>query len=407
MHSFDVESLFTNVPLQEARDVIQKRLEEDDTLPDRTTLPVNAIVELINLCMETTYFRVGDQFYKQNQGMPMGSPISPIVSNIYMEFFEQLAISTALKKPTLWLRYIDDTFILWDEDISELNKFFEHLNSLKPTIKFTKESEDNGVLPFLDVLVMRRMNSVETTVYRKPTHTGRYLNYLSNHPSFTKLSVAKSLLKRAELHCSNNSLLKNELYSIRETLHFNNFPPHVFTKISKEMKNSKKPVVRQFTDTKCLQVIPYIRGFSEKVKRISSKYNILTSFQTVNTIKEKLVKTKPENKIDTKNCIYQIPCECGQSYIGETKRPLVTRLSEHKRHTLRGETDKSGVANHCWEFHHRMQWEDTKILCKEVNLHKRKFKEATYILNNNDIFSNPSYEVNGTWNEVLSQHAKL
>ena len=61
-------------------------------------------------------------------------------------------------------------------------------------------------------------------------------------------------------------------------------------------------------------------------------------------MREHVVKTKPINKINNKNCIYFIPCECGEGYIGETKRPLEIRMKEHKRHTTRGETERSGVA---------------------------------------------------------------
>ncbi|KAJ4426021.1 hypothetical protein ANN_27648 [Periplaneta americana] len=70
-------------------------------------------MELLDICLKTTYFVFNNRLFQQNEGMAMGSPLSSLISNIYMEYFEELALSTASHKPTLWLRYVDDTFIIW------------------------------------------------------------------------------------------------------------------------------------------------------------------------------------------------------------------------------------------------------------------------------------------------------
>ena len=91
MISFDVKSLFTNVPILEALHVIRRQLESDDTLPSRSTLSTSSIVELLHICLTTTYFSFEGQYYQQNDGAAMGSPLSPIVANIFMEHFEEIA----------------------------------------------------------------------------------------------------------------------------------------------------------------------------------------------------------------------------------------------------------------------------------------------------------------------------
>jgi hypothetical protein len=55
--------------------------------------------------------------------MEMGSPLSPIISNIYMEFFEQVALADAKYKPALWLRYADDTILIPKHGKAELQNF--------------------------------------------------------------------------------------------------------------------------------------------------------------------------------------------------------------------------------------------------------------------------------------------
>ena len=72
-----------------------------------------------------------------------------------MENFKQTIIASAENKPSLWLRYVDDVFSIWPHGDSELEKFLKHLNTQRPSIKFTIEKENKGKLPFLDILIDR------------------------------------------------------------------------------------------------------------------------------------------------------------------------------------------------------------------------------------------------------------
>ena len=76
----------------------------------------------------------------------MGSPLSPIVANLYMEHLEQIALQTASLSPRLWLRYVDDTFVIWLHGQEELEHFHEHLNMQHQNIKFTVEVEEDNKL---------------------------------------------------------------------------------------------------------------------------------------------------------------------------------------------------------------------------------------------------------------------
>ena len=99
----------------------------------------------------------------------MGSPVSPIVANLYMECFEQKDLSTATHPPRMWLRYVYDIFVIQKEDHKQ--NFLEHINNADPALKFTVEdNKEDGAIPFLDTIVKPEPDcTVYITVYRKPS----------------------------------------------------------------------------------------------------------------------------------------------------------------------------------------------------------------------------------------------
>ena len=131
----------------------------------------------------------------------MGSPVSPLICNIYMESLEQQAIASASEeyKPTMWLRYVDDCLaVIPTGSEKALN---DHINSIDQTqsIKFTYEAMEDNAIPFLDAhLMIKEDGTIGAKVYRKKTHTNQYLLFGSMHPLTHKLSVARTLLDRCQ-----------------------------------------------------------------------------------------------------------------------------------------------------------------------------------------------------------------
>ena len=141
MVSLDVASLFTKVPTDETLAVVRDKLATDPLLEERTCIPIDNLMEMLTFCVKTTYFGMGSDIYRQEEGLAMGSPLSPVLANIYMEYFEEMALGSTPLKPSIWLRYIDDTFILWPHQENV------HVNSIRPSIQFTMKKElDNKLL---------------------------------------------------------------------------------------------------------------------------------------------------------------------------------------------------------------------------------------------------------------------
>ncbi|KAK3749267.1 hypothetical protein QZH41_004959 [Actinostola sp. cb2023] len=132
-------------------------------------------------------FQCRGKFYRQIHGTAMGSPVSVVVSNLVMEDLESRAIATYPSPPRVFKRYVDDTVCVIKSD--EIDAFHNHLNSQDPNIKFTIERYSHEGLPFLDTLnTVNDDGSINITVYRKKTHTDRYLHFESHHPAHnTKL----------------------------------------------------------------------------------------------------------------------------------------------------------------------------------------------------------------------------
>ena len=160
----------------------------------------------------------------------MGSPLSPIVANMFMEAFEDRALDTIEKKPKVWLRYVDDVFVIWNHGKSSLQSFLGHLNNQHRNIKFTLEEEKDRKIPFLDVLVERSQSKLYTSVHRKETHTNRYINFNSHHHRRTLTGVIKGLKQRAERIC-HPSKRYQEMKRLEEVFVANDYPRILVKKV--------------------------------------------------------------------------------------------------------------------------------------------------------------------------------
>ena len=244
--SYDLKALFTSVPVDQALNVIERKLRQDLTLPDRSELNVDQLIQLLEYCLTITYFVYGGEFYQQVHGAAMGSPVSLIVANLYMEHFESIALSTAPRPPSLWFRYVDDTFVLAHED--DVDSLTSHINNIDDHIQFTTEPETQGKLPFLDLCVTVLDDTSIKIIYRKPTRTDQYLNFNSHHPLIHKRSVVRTLTTRAQLYVTTAEDRKAEISHVRNALRANNYKEWAPDVPPARSKNRSPPQTRRLLD---------------------------------------------------------------------------------------------------------------------------------------------------------------
>ena len=132
----------------------------------------------------------------------MGTKVAPSFANLFMADFEDKWVYTYETRPSIWLRYIDDIFLIWEHSSEELDIFLQHLNSCHPTIKFTSEQSTDHV-NFLDTTVhLTPEGTLYTDLYCKPTDSHNYLRYDSAHPQHCKTSLPNSQFLRLRRICS-------------------------------------------------------------------------------------------------------------------------------------------------------------------------------------------------------------
>ena len=143
--------------------------------------------------------------------------------------------------------------------------------------------------------------------------------------------------------------------------------------------------------------LPNTKGLAERIQKICSPYDIRTIFTSDSNFRRYLFRIKfpPKNNM-TKNSVYSIPCSYGKIYKGETGRPLKVRLEEHRKAVVRGEIEKSGMANHIWKEkgNHLLLGDEVKIIGRDEHWKIRHLKESAHMLGYSDLLSRPRIEIN-------------
>ena len=167
MASFDIKSLFTNIPLDEAINIATESLFPQNNI-SLLGLTSEVFRKLLQFAVKNVLFIFNNQLYQQIDGVAMGSPLGPTLANLFLCHHETKWLTNCPLefKPALYRRYIDDTFLLF-KDASHIDKFLNYLNAQHSSIQFTSEIETNSMLNFLDITIAKINNSFETSVFRK------------------------------------------------------------------------------------------------------------------------------------------------------------------------------------------------------------------------------------------------
>ena len=198
--------------------------------------PRAVFIELMQMATSGVKISFNNTMYRQTDGIAMGSPLDPVLANIFVGYNENKLFDFSTK-PQLHKRYVDDTFAIFENE-AECDEFFNILHSLHLALKFTSEKEEFESLAFLDVKIQKSDSKFITSVYRKPTFTGQYIQWDSFGPSKHKKNLISTLVHRALRICS-KSLLQQELKNIRVILRDNGYAESIIDRgISNKLAGS-------------------------------------------------------------------------------------------------------------------------------------------------------------------------
>ena len=377
MASYDITSLFTNIPLNETIDIICNIIFRDSQSYHNFTK--ETLRKALQLTCTNTPFLFNKQIFRQTDGVAMGSPLGPTLANIFLCHHESQWLTNCPSQftPLVYKRYVDDTFTAFS-DPSHYNLFLNYLNSKHPNIKFTLEPASNQTIPFLDCLVTHT-NSFKTQVYRKPTFTGLAINFNSFIYSKFKINSIRTLIHRAYHVSSTFSLFNKEISFLRDLYKNNGYPAHLLDKYVKLFLNnifSPKTPIPTVPKRKFYISLPFYGSISETAylhlfRTLSSHFTHL-NFQpvpktstTIGSFFRSKDRVPDELQADV---IYQYTCGgCKSAYVGSTHRRSLERFSEHLgiSHRTKKPLNSppfSHIRNHGYNNNHPISLRSFKII---------------------------------------------
>jgi uncharacterized FlaG/YvyC family protein len=411
--SLDVKDLFTNIPINQAIKIVLERIGQSEAFC-ASTLTESDLKELLTICLQNSYFTFNNKYFRQKTGLPMGNILSPLLSDLYMDQYVKEKLNKINDK--LW-RYVDDLFIITKMKEDEIKSYVDELNALNGSIKFTYEFEANKQLNYLDTTLTRNTEEkrIDVKWFRKDTASDRLLHYESGHHKSIKLNIIKNMATRIINITKNNKQQQEDLNKLREMLVKSKYPKYL---IENSIQSClKQNITNTTTTTTAVQsnkikennmefslTLPYVNGM-EVLKRKLEKLKIKLYFsypKKLNSLVTSIIKPQP------KSIIYQIECECGLIYNGETKIGLEKRSKQHIQLIKK---DDKNTSSEIVQHHHEKRWQCrfnpqlSFIIDNDTDYRKRKIKEAIYSKVNESINKHDNIDI--AWNNILHKERTM
>ena len=385
--SFDIESLFTNIPVKETTDIATNlAFPSDADTSYYRGFSKKRFKKLLTLCTQDTYF-IFNKSYHQIEGMAMGNPLGPVFADILLSHYEVIWLNDCPPefKPIFYRRYVDDTFLAFKTK-DHIQQFHNYVNVKHHSLKFTYDIENNDSLPFIGVLVTKSDCSYQTRIYHKPTSTDLFTNFVTFAPKSHKLAAIRSLCYRTIHICSSYQSIDEEFGHLTKQFTRNGYPTNVLNKImSMPFKRAYEQdfMRKSSSQIKERSLLFYTKFYgnaslylSKQIKKLCHRYFKLTP----NTITFAYSTFKTKNIFSYKDklpdvlrasVVYKFQCGgCNSIYVGQTGRHLRTRASEHL-----GKSSSTGlpimtnstVFDHICKTGHQADMTCFSVLCSTGN----------------------------------------
>ena len=412
--SFDICSLYSNISIDLGLEAVDYWLQtHPETLHPR--IPKDFIKESIKIVLENNSFCFDQKNYLQINGTAMGTKMAPTYANLTLAYLEEKLYNNIRTKyadnfaqcfEQTWKRYLDDCFIIWDNNVDEVENLHSELNNLHPKLVFTID-HSNSTLPFLDIKLIKQGGKIITDIFHKPTDTKSYLHFKSCHPRSTKTNIPYNLARRICTIIIEPNLRKQRLQEMKNDLLLRGYPAKLIDNgiqqancLSTETLRTPKPIaetnpcafVSTFnpnnrnmwtvihnsldilkSDVRCNQVLQSCQMINSRrqppnLKKLLTRARFEPHTFTVTQCQDKRCGTclylitgekftfkgsntpfyvKASMNCGTENVLYVLQCQgCFENYIGQTSDSLRTRMRVHKQHINTPEYRKLAVSSH-------------------------------------------------------------
>ena len=400
MTSFDIDSLFTNLPLDETIDIcVDKLFKSKKKIKGFNETQFKT---LLQFATKNSFFIFNDKFYIQTDGIAMGSPLGPTLANVFLCHWEEIWLRKCPKKfaPLYYKRYMDDTFLLFNSH-DDVKKFHKYIGSRHKSMTFTFETERENTLPFLDVMVSRDPDGFSTSLYRKPTFSGLYSNFASFMPEKYKVSLLLTLLFRGFTLCTDWNKFYSELKTLKSIMGKNGFPRHFVDKCIKlfldKMSTPKRTVLT--VEKRILRIcLPFLGRESLRLrgnllKLAKTYFPTSCKLQVIFSCNNRLGNFFAFKDKIPLNCrsfiLYEFSCnKCNLVYYGKTFRHFKVRAFEHlglslrtgKQYTFNPKNNNNtAVLNHLHKCNCDASLHDFRIIGSARNDYHLRIKESLII----------------------------
>ncbi|PFX12560.1 hypothetical protein AWC38_SpisGene23460 [Stylophora pistillata] len=343
--SYDVCALFTNVPLDETIEIIAEKAFKNNWFNEThgLNLTKTGLTELLRIATKDQLFQFDGQLYEQVDGVAMGSPLGPLMANVFLCSIEE-QLDRNNKLPSFYKRYVDDTLATMP-NIQAATAFLSTLNECHPAIQFTMEIAENNKLPFLGMMIEKNGCHLTTSVYHKPTDTGLLLHYQSHVDQRYKRSLLNTMLNRAYRLSSTKESFTKECQHLKRMFTKLKYPVKLinsaiawYTSSTIQSRHETPTELDAATQKPVRITLPFKDQKSADTVRHQLKdlgRKIGTDLQPVFTSRKiegklKIQEEKPA-LINHQCVVYTFKCDsCDADYIGYTTRHLHQRIEEHK-----------------------------------------------------------------------------
>ena len=268
--SMDVTSLYTNIPQEEG---IKTVCEAYDTFHNNSPpIPTHYLREMLSLILKENSFQFNGKNYLQIHGTAMGTKTAVAFANIFMANIETQILSKTVKKPTVWKRYIDDIFSLWDASKTDIEIFIEQANSYHPTIKFTAEISNTETI-LLDTVIykgerFREQSILDIKTHFKPTETFQYTHYTSCHPPSVKKGFVKGEALRLLRTNSSEITFEENILNFRAHFVGRGYPLNLIDKHLSEVHFTERKSALKQNKKNTKDILPFVTQYEPAVPNI-------------------------------------------------------------------------------------------------------------------------------------------